>query len=98
MATVTLKGSEIHTLGTLPETGTPAPDFTMTRGDLSLVSRMIIAGRNWSSIFFLVSIQVLVRSLSELLTNGLPPWRIQGFCAFPKTSPLPNPDSVGLKV
>ncbi|MGB5189974.1 thiol peroxidase [Robiginitalea sp.] len=38
MATVTLKGSEIHTLGTLPETGTPAPDFTMTRGDLSLVS------------------------------------------------------------
>ncbi len=38
MATVTLKGSEIHTLGTLPETGTLAPDFTMTRGDLSLVS------------------------------------------------------------
>ena len=38
MATVTLKGSEIHTLGTLPETGTPAPDFTMTRGDLGLVS------------------------------------------------------------
>ena len=35
MATVTLKGSEIHTLGNLPESGTPAPDFTMTRGDLS---------------------------------------------------------------
>ncbi|MGB5403878.1 thiol peroxidase [Robiginitalea sp.] len=38
MATVTLKGSEIHTLGTLPETGTLAPDFKMTRGDLSMVS------------------------------------------------------------
>jgi len=38
MATVTLKGSEIHTVGTLPETGSPAPDFTMTRGDLSTAS------------------------------------------------------------
>ena len=38
MATVTLKGSEIHTTGTLPEVGTPAPDFSMTRGDLSTAS------------------------------------------------------------
>jgi thiol peroxidase len=38
MATVTLKGSEIHTVGTLPETGSLAPDFTMTRGDLSTAS------------------------------------------------------------
>lgn len=35
MATVTLKGSEIHTVGTLPETGSMAPDFNLTRGDLS---------------------------------------------------------------
>lgn len=35
MATVTLKGSEIHTAGTLPETGSMAPDFNLTRGDLT---------------------------------------------------------------
>ncbi len=35
MATVTLKGSEIHTVGTLPERGSMAPDFNLTRGDLT---------------------------------------------------------------
>lgn len=38
MATVTLKGSKIHTVGTLPESGTPAPDFSLTRTDLSSAS------------------------------------------------------------
>jgi len=35
MATVTLKGNEIHTIGELPSVGTPAPDFTLTKADLS---------------------------------------------------------------
>ena len=35
MATVTLKGSEIHTIGNLPEKGSAAPDFNLTRGDLT---------------------------------------------------------------
>ncbi|TRZ44946.1 thiol peroxidase [Robertkochia solimangrovi] len=35
MATVTLKGNEIHTSGTLPETGSKAPDFTLCATDLS---------------------------------------------------------------
>lgn len=35
MATVTLKGNEIHTSGSLPEVGSKAPDFTLTKGDLS---------------------------------------------------------------
>ena len=35
MATITLQGTPIHTHGNLPETGKIAPDFTMTRGDLS---------------------------------------------------------------
>lgn len=35
MATVTLKGNNIHTLGNLPETGSVAKDFTMTKVDLS---------------------------------------------------------------
>ncbi|MDC6405854.1 MULTISPECIES: thiol peroxidase [Maribacter] len=37
MATVTLKGGEIHTLGTLPSTGSKAPDFQLTKNDLSSV-------------------------------------------------------------
>jgi thioredoxin-dependent peroxiredoxin len=35
MATVTLKGNPIHTLGTLPETGTNAPNFKLAKVNLS---------------------------------------------------------------
>lgn len=35
MTTITLKGTPINTIGTLPAIGTQAPDFTMTRDDLS---------------------------------------------------------------
>lgn len=35
MATVTLKGNEIHTSGSLPDVGRKAPEFTLTKGDLS---------------------------------------------------------------
>lgn len=35
MANITLKGSPIHTLGTLPSVGSQAPDFTVTKIDLS---------------------------------------------------------------
>ncbi len=35
MATVTLKGNPIHTKGNLPEKGTFAPNFSLTRSDLS---------------------------------------------------------------
>jgi len=35
MATVTLKGNEIHTLGTLPATGSKAPEFELTTNDLA---------------------------------------------------------------
>ncbi|MBS0634586.1 MAG: thiol peroxidase [Verrucomicrobia bacterium] len=34
MATVTLKGNEIHTNGTLPKIGSKAPDFLLTSTDL----------------------------------------------------------------
>ena len=34
MATITLKGNEIHTLGNLPEQGSLAPGFTLTTQDL----------------------------------------------------------------
>ncbi len=35
MATITLKGNEIHTSGTLPEIGQKAPDFELVNTDLS---------------------------------------------------------------
>ena len=38
MATITLKGGEIHTNGELPKVGTKAPNFELTKKDLSKVS------------------------------------------------------------
>jgi thiol peroxidase len=38
MATVTLKGNPIHTVGDLPKAGTQAPDFRLVGGDLKDVS------------------------------------------------------------
>lgn len=35
MATVTFKGSPVQTIGELPKTGEAAPDFTLTKTDLS---------------------------------------------------------------
>ena len=35
MAEITLKGNPINTLGTLPEKGSKAPDFTLVKTDLS---------------------------------------------------------------
>lgn len=35
MATITLKGNEIQTIGTLPKVGEKAPDFTLVASDLS---------------------------------------------------------------
>ncbi len=45
MATVTLKGNEIHTSGNLPEIGSNAPDFNLTRGDLSSANLSDYSGK-----------------------------------------------------
>lgn len=45
MAEITLKGNKIHTAGNLPATGTQAPDFRLTKGDLSDASLKDFAGR-----------------------------------------------------
>ncbi|MFX0557980.1 thiol peroxidase [Maribacter sp. CXY002] len=37
MASVTLKGNEINTIGTLPSTGSKAPEFVLTKKDLSSI-------------------------------------------------------------
>jgi thiol peroxidase len=39
MATVTLRGTDIHTNGDLPAVGSDAPDFSLTTGELSEVGR-----------------------------------------------------------
>lgn len=38
MATITLGGNPVNTVGNLPEKGTKAPDFTLVKGDLSVAS------------------------------------------------------------
>ncbi|MGP1993609.1 thiol peroxidase [Zobellia laminariae] len=45
MATVTLKGNEIHTLGNLPANGSKAPNFTLTKNDLSSASLSDYSGK-----------------------------------------------------
>jgi len=46
MATVTLKGEEIRTSGELPAVGSKAPDFTLTKNDLTDTTFADFAGRN----------------------------------------------------
>jgi thiol peroxidase len=45
MAAITHKGKAIHTVGALPKVGTKAPDFKLTKGDLSDVSLSDFKGK-----------------------------------------------------
>lgn len=45
MATITLKGNPIHTIGNLPAKGTASPDFRLTGGDLADVSLASFSGK-----------------------------------------------------
>lgn len=45
MAKITLKGNPINTCGDLPAAGSPAPDFCLTKTDLSDVSLKDFAGK-----------------------------------------------------
>jgi thioredoxin-dependent peroxiredoxin len=45
MATITLKGNPIHTFGELPAPGQPAPDFLLTKTDLTDVSLASFDGK-----------------------------------------------------
>lgn len=45
MATITLKGSPIHTIGELPAKGSAAPDFSLVAGDLSEAKLATFAGK-----------------------------------------------------
>jgi len=45
MATITLKGNPVQTIGSLPAIGTKAPDFTLTDADLKDVGLATYAGK-----------------------------------------------------
>lgn len=45
MATITLRGNEVHTEGTLPSIGQEAPLFTLTKKDLSSFSLSELKGK-----------------------------------------------------
>ncbi len=45
MATITLKGNTIHSVGELPKVGSKAPDFRLARGDLSDAGLADFAGK-----------------------------------------------------
>ena len=45
MATITLKGNPIHTVGNLPAVGSAAPDFKLTGTDLKDISLADFAGK-----------------------------------------------------
>ncbi|TVR13058.1 MAG: thiol peroxidase [Planctomycetota bacterium] len=45
MAQITLKGTPVSTVGDLPSVGVAAPDFTLTKADLSDVSKSDLAGK-----------------------------------------------------
>ena len=45
MATITLKGNPIHTVGALPSVGSTAPAFTLTDGGLAEVGLAALAGK-----------------------------------------------------
>jgi len=45
MATITLKGNTIHTIGELPKVGDAAPDFVLTTGELADVRLSDYAGK-----------------------------------------------------
>lgn len=44
MATVTLKGNQIHTIGELPKVGSKASEFALTAGDLSTKTLVDFSG------------------------------------------------------
>src|ERR1700734_821891 len=44
--TITLKGNPIHTSGSLPAVGSQAPDFKLTRADLSDATLATFVGKN----------------------------------------------------
>src|SRR6056297_2265647 len=71
MATVTLKGNEIHTLGSLPEIGGKATDFKLTKTDLSTASLTDYSGKKIVlNVFPSVNTGTCARSVRQFNEEG----------------------------
>jgi hypothetical protein len=75
--TITLKGNEIHTIGTLPAVGTTIRDFALVDSGLNVKTLESFEGKKKYSIFFLQLIQEFVRLLQENLMKKLQIWKIR---------------------
>ncbi|MDY6791857.1 MAG: thiol peroxidase [Thermodesulfobacteriota bacterium] len=63
MAQITLKGDPVHTIGELPKVGDKAPDFLLTKTDLSDISLKDVSGKKVILNIFL-SVDTSVCSIS----------------------------------
>jgi len=71
MATITLGGNPIHTSGTLPKVGTPAPAFSLKRNDLTEATLNDYRGKNLIlNIFPSVDTGVCATSVREFNTKA----------------------------
>jgi thiol peroxidase len=72
MATITLKGNPIETIGNLPAVGQKAPDFRLVKQDLARVSLKDFPGKKVLNIFPSVDTPVCatsVRKFNELVSS-----------------------------
>jgi thiol peroxidase len=103
MATITLKGNPIETVGELPKVGAKAPEFSLLKQDLSRVSLKDFPGKKVLNIFPSIDTPVCatsVRKFNELASKrGVPvlcisedlPFALKRFCAaegLDKVTPL----------
>lgn len=70
MAVITLQGNEIHTSGSLPAVGAPAPDFTLVNKDLENVSIKNL-GSNYKLISIVPSLDTPVCTVSTKKFNDI---------------------------
>ena len=70
MASITLKGNPIQTVGTLPSTGSTAPDFRLVRQDLSEATLATFSGSKILSLFPSIDTPVCAASVKEFNKKG----------------------------
>jgi thiol peroxidase len=93
VATITLKGNQIETVGQLPKLGAKAPEFSLLKQDLSRVSLKDFPGKKVLNIFPSIDTPVCatsVRKFNEIVSKrGIPvlcisedlPFALKRFCA-----------------
>jgi thiol peroxidase len=70
MAKVTLKGNPFNTVGELPAVGSKAPDFTLTKGDLSELKLSDLSGRIVLNVFPSIDTDTCAMSVRQFNTKA----------------------------